>query len=223
MAVTLKTIKFKYMSEKQYVAFVKNAINVPMDKIAFDECGKNKTFITDALATCIAVVMYGSKNNPSVAFSHLSSESTEVDDERKTKTLEQMLYFILTNNQLSDVKICIAPSNIKENHLISFILKWAETKKIEHHLMTIGGDSAVFHLDKNGHALMLTTSLKLNELDASHNEPSAFTRCNGQGVVKGIKDDYNQTNIKKNNNVFFSSVDNTHKNTNTYLIKTSLC
>jgi hypothetical protein len=178
MSLILKKKKFKLMAEEQCFAFVKKAVNVSMDEVIYNNSGTNKTFLTDGLATCAAVVMYGIDSGYSTAFTHMSSEATESDDKRKEKILNEMLEYVLKNNSLSAVRLIISPSRIPEKHLISFILEWVKKKNITCTLVEKGGDSAVFNMDKDGRVLMLSSSLKLRQ------EVSDKT-WHGYGVVIG--------------------------------------
>lgn len=60
MTLILRKKKSKLMDKTQCIAFIKNAINVSMDEVIYNNSGTNKTYITDGLATCVAVVLYGS-------------------------------------------------------------------------------------------------------------------------------------------------------------------
>ncbi|HDS3846278.1 TPA: hypothetical protein QHY93_001925, partial [Legionella pneumophila] len=121
MTLILKMKKFKLMAKEQCFAFIKNAVNVGMDEVIYSN-GTNKTFITDGLATCAAVAIYGSDSGCSAAFTHMSSEASDKDDKRKETILNEMMEYVLKSNSLSDVKLIISPSRIQEKHLISFIL-----------------------------------------------------------------------------------------------------
>ncbi|HHR0740872.1 TPA: hypothetical protein ACS2XB_002882 [Legionella pneumophila] len=104
MTLILKMKKFKLMAKEQCFAFIKNAVNVGMDEVIYSN-GTNKTFITDGLATCAAVAIYGSDSGCSAAFTHMSSEASDKDDKRKETILNEMLEYVLKSNALSDVKL----------------------------------------------------------------------------------------------------------------------
>ncbi|MCW8396836.1 hypothetical protein [Legionella sp. PATHC039] len=73
--------KFKLMAKEQCFTFIKNAINIGMDKVIYSN-GTNKTFITDGLATCAAVAIYCSDSGCSATFTHMSSDASDKDDKR---------------------------------------------------------------------------------------------------------------------------------------------
>lgn len=184
------------MAKEQCFAFIKNAVNVGMDEVIYSK-GKNKTFITDGLATCAAVAICGSDSGCSTAFTHMSSEAAEKDDKRKEKILNEMLEYVLKNNSLSDVKLIISPSRIQEKHLISFILEWVKQKKIACSMVGTGGDSAVFNIDKEGCALMLSTSLQLNQ-------DTSDKTWHGHGIIIGQSEGYPVVEKQKKHFVFFT-------------------
>lgn len=196
MTLILRTKKLKLMDKEQCFAFIKNAVNVSMDDVIYNNVGTNKTFITDGLATCAAVVMYGSDSGCSTAFTHMSSEATEKDDKRKEKILNEMLEYVLKNNSLSGVKLIISPSRILEKHLIAFILEWAKQKKIACTMVKDGGDSAVFNVDEEGHVLMLSTSLQLKQEVTDKS-------WHGYGVIIGQSEDNIVIESQKKHHVFF--------------------
>ncbi|KTD82964.1 hypothetical protein [Legionella waltersii] len=175
MTLILRKKKIKFLAKDQSIAFIKDAVNVSMDEVVYLK-GKNKTVITDGLATCAAVAFYGMNSDCSSAFTHMSNEASEKDDQRKEKILNDMLAFVLKNNSRLDVRLVISPSSIQDEHLISFISKWVVQKKLACRILDKGGDSAVFDIDKNGCVLMLSTSLNLKQ--------NAFDkRWEGHGVV----------------------------------------
>ena len=210
MTLILKTKKSKFGTHEQLQVIVKGAVNVPMNEVAFDNSGGNKTFITDALATCAAIALYGNNIGFPTAFTHMSSESTPSDDQRKERVLDQMLEYILKTNSLAEIKLVISPPSIEEHYLINFIEQWAKNKKISYKKLSTGGDSAVFHRDETGKALMLTTSLTLKEMDKMKKTDK---RWYGKGIViatscNQLEDDYNSSDRSTggvfNRTTFFS-------------------
>ncbi|HAT8178691.1 TPA: hypothetical protein JA361_04275 [Legionella pneumophila] len=195
MTLILRVKKLKLMPKEQCFAFIKNAVNVGMDEVIYSN-GTNKTFITDGLATCAAVAIHGSDSGYSVAFTHMSSEATEMDDKRKEKILNEMLEYVLKSNLLSDIKLIISPSRIQEKHLISFILEWVKQKKIACTMVEKGGDSAVFNMDKEGRVLMLSTSLHLKQ------EESDKT-WHGYGIIIGQIEGHTVVERQKKLPIFF--------------------
>lgn len=195
MTLILKMKKFKLMAKEQCFAFIKNAVNVGMDEVIYSN-GTNKTFITDGLATCAAVAIYGSDSGCSAAFTHMSSEASDKDDKRKETILNEMLEYVLKSNALSDVKLIISPSRIQEKHLISFILEWVKQKNCLLHARN-RGDSAVFNIDKDGRALMLSTSLQLKQ-DASNKT------WHGHGIIIGQSEGIPVIEKQKKHFVFFA-------------------
>jgi hypothetical protein len=175
MTLILRKKKFKLLAKDQSIAFVKDAVNVSMDEVVYLN-GTSKTVITDGLATCAAVALYGINSGCSSAFTHMSDEVTEKDDRRKEKILNGMLEYVLKNNAGSDLRLIISPSRVLEMHLITFILNWAKQKQIVCSLLGKGGDSAVFDINQNGHVLMLSTSLILKQ-------NASDKTCQGHGVV----------------------------------------
>ncbi|HAT1597076.1 TPA: hypothetical protein ACQ53F_002318 [Legionella pneumophila] len=196
MTLILKMKKFKLMAKEQCFAFIKNAVNVGMDEVIYSK-GTNRTFITDGLATCAAVAIYGSDGDCSAAFTHMSSEATDKDDKRKEKILNEMLEYVLKSNALSNVKLIISPSRIQEKHLISFILEWVKQKKIACTMVAKGGDSAVFNMDEDGRVLMLSTSLQLKQ-DASDKT------WHGHGIIIGQSEGNSVVEKQKKHFIFFA-------------------
>lgn len=195
MTLILKMKKFKLMAKEQCFAFIKNAVNVGMDEVIYSN-GTNKTFITDGLATCAAVAIYGSDSGCSAAFTHMSSEASDKDDKRKETILNEMLEYVLKSNSLSDVKLIISPSRIQEKHLISFILEWVK-QKIAHSLLETGGDSAVFNIDMDSRVLMFSTSLQLKQ-DVSDKT------WHGHGIIIGQSEGIPVIEKHKKHFVFFA-------------------
>ncbi|HAT2056100.1 TPA: hypothetical protein JBB31_08380 [Legionella pneumophila subsp. pneumophila] len=196
MTLILKMKKFKLMAKEQCFAFIKNAVNVGMDEVIYSN-GTNKTFITDGLATCAAVAIYGSDSSCAAAFTHMSSEASDKDDKRKETILNEMLEYVLKSNSLSDVKLIISPSRIQEKHLISFILEWVKQKKIAYSLLETGGDSAVFNIDMDSRVLMLSTSLQLKQ-DVSDKT------WHGHGIIIGQSEGIPVIEKHKKHFVFFA-------------------
>jgi hypothetical protein len=180
MTLILKTKRSKYSAHDQLQVIVTGAVNVVMNEIAYDNNAEGKTFITDGLVTCVAIALYGSDLGFSTVFTHMCSESTSTDDKRKEKVLNEMLEYILKINESAQVKMVIAPSSVEENHLIHFIEQWAKEKNITCSKLSKGGDSAVFNIDETGKALMLTTSLNLEQIDEIKRTSKSW---NGKGIV----------------------------------------
>lgn len=180
MPIRLKVVHSRFSSHWQLRVLVSDAMNVLMNEIAYDDNCGDKTFLTDGLATCAAIVIYGEDPGCSMAFTHMSSESILSDDKRKENALNQMLEYVLKKNNLAHVKMIIYPPSIEEPHLIQFIEQWSKDTNIVSKKLSKGGDSAIFNIDTTGQALMLTTSLKLKKGDETKNTKNSW---DGEGVV----------------------------------------
>lgn len=162
MTLQLKIHQFKFAPATPLV-LVSNAVNVLMNEVVLDNTQQNKTYVTDALATCAAIAFCSSEAGFNMAFTHMSSAQSKVDDARKEAVLEQMLDFMLKTLPLPKVNMLIAPSTVPEPHLIRFITNWASQKGIKYELLQKGSDSAVFNIDDKGKPLMFSTSLNLKQ------------------------------------------------------------
>ena len=120
MTLILKVHKFKYVSP-QLLVWVDEAVNVAMNEVIYDDRPGAKTYITDALVTCVALAFYSTDKRFTTTFTHMSSASTVRDDQRKEEVLNQMLEYMLKSNSLSKIRILISPSTVKEQHLIDFL------------------------------------------------------------------------------------------------------
>ena len=180
MTILLKAQKSKFGSKNQLQVIVKNAVNILMDEVIFDNTGSDKTFITDGLATCSGIALYGDDSGFSSSFTHMSSESTPSDDIRKEQILFQMLEYVRKANPLERVKMIISPPAVEDNHLMYFLEQWAKKQKIFFHRLNKGGDSAVFHISKTGKALILSTSLSLQVMNTPK---TVLKKWGGKGVV----------------------------------------
>jgi hypothetical protein len=210
MPLILKNQKSKFGSHNQLQIIVRGAVNVPMNDVVFDDNGANKTYITDGLATCAAVALYGENLSCTTAFTHMSSESTQNDDKRKELILNNMLEFNLKTNLLKQLRLIVSPSGVEESHLIHFIEQWAKNNKIPFQKISKGADSAVFNRDCTGKALMLATSLKLQEMDGAE-KYSNHWKAKGFVIAKcghGLEVDSYQLNKTKeplfNGTTFFN-------------------
>lgn len=179
MTLILKTQKSRFGLTDQLRVIIKGAVNVAMNEVAYDNNCGSKTFLTDALATCTAIAFYGNDPGFSTAFTHMSSASTPIDDQRKEKILDQMLAYVLKTNPLKQVRMVISPSSIEEYHLVNYIQKWAIGKNIICNKLIKGGDSAVFNIDEHGYGLMVATSLNVHEII----KDGIYKKCSGTGIV----------------------------------------
>lgn len=180
MPLRLEVVQSKFSDHWQLRVLVSDAMNVLMNEVAYDHSHGNKTFLTDGLATCAAIALYGEDPGCSIAFTHMSSESTISDDQRKENTLNQMLEYVLKKNNLAQVKMIIYPPSIEEPHLIKFIEQWTKDKNITSKKLSKGGDSAIFNIDTMGKALMVTTSLNVKKPDEKEKTNKGWA---GDGVV----------------------------------------
>lgn len=179
MTIFLKIQKSKFCLSNQLQVTVRDAVNVSMNEVVYNNSGVDKTYLTDGLGTCAAIALFGDGSDFSTTFTHMSSESTEGDDIRKEEILNQMLRYVLKTTPLEKVKMFFSPSAVEEPHLVNFLGQWAKQQKIFYHKISKGGDSAVFNISKTGKALMLATSLKLQEMSTTN----AHKKWGGKGVV----------------------------------------
>jgi len=134
-----------------------------MNEVILDDRKNSKTYITDALVTCVAIAFCSTELGFTMAFTHMASATSVADDVRKENVLNQMLEYMLKTIPLVKIKMIVSTSTVQESHLISFILGWAGKKGIKYEVLTEGADSAVFNIDAKGNPLMISTSLRLKE------------------------------------------------------------
>lgn|SRR3990167_620578 len=155
---------------------VSQAVNVLMDEVLFQFQVGEKTFITDGLATCAAIAIYGGPPNYPVAFTHMSSASTTEDDQRKMEVLNHMLVRIKEASPDYPIKIVISPPASPEKHLMEFIENWSKSNEIELVELSLGGSSAVFNMNADGKVTMASTLFNAIEEEQEH-------LCSTQGII----------------------------------------
>lgn len=156
MSMHIETYRCRFIP-MQHRAIVENAVNVAMNEVIKDDKETKKTFITDALATCSAIAFYSTAPGFTMAFTHMSSESTSDDDRRKKDILNEMLEFALNTIDKSKLQMTISPSFVKDEHLIDFICNWAHENQVNC-LVLKGGDSAIFDINCDGMPHFISTA-----------------------------------------------------------------
>lgn len=189
MSMHIETYCCRFITMQQK-AVIENAVNVAMNEVIKDDKETKKTFITDALATCSAIAFYSTAPGFTMAFTHMSSESTLDDDQRKKDILNEMLQFVLNTIDKSKLQMTISPSLVKDEHLVDFICNWAHTNEINY-LVLKGGDSAVFDINCNGKPHFVST--------ATLNYKEHQDGCFGHGVVLDSSNSQLNTNKYQKN------------------------